>query len=197
MIALYQPDLARIELGRKRQDAIWHDSPPDKLPIVLFAPLPERERFPKFGYDEEFRDPEVMLYNGLWSMIGCARSGSDSVPSLRVNFGTALVASVFGLESDIFPDKMPWLKHHLTKEQLASFRLPRDLRESGYLPKVREYYRLFRSRLDGRGWCYVGVGGGGETRAGDTRERPAGGGGREPLGAGGRDPLLRSHGQHL
>jgi len=155
-LALYQPDLDRIELGRRRQDAIWHDTPPDKLPILFAAPVPEQSSFPSFAMDEEFHDPRVMLYNGLWNMIGVARSHSDSVPSLRANFGTALVASVFGLESEVFPDKMPWLKRHLTKEQIERFELPRDLSCSGYLPRIRETYQLYRSHLDGRGFCYIG-----------------------------------------
>ena len=155
-LSLYQPDSKRIELGRARQGAAWGDGEADTLPIVFGAPVPERNQFPSFGLDEEFHDARVMLYNGLWGLIGFARSASDAVPSIRANFGTGLVASLFGLQSTVFPDKMPWLREHLSKEQIARFSFPSAVGDSGYLSQARGFYETAGLYLDGRAKFYVG-----------------------------------------
>jgi hypothetical protein len=47
-----------------------------------------------------------------------ANSQSDRVPSVRANMGTGVLVSCMGKNQLVFEDKMPWLKEHLTKEEV-------------------------------------------------------------------------------
>jgi len=154
-ISLFQPDAARIELAKKRQAAIWNNQPADYLPLCLQTDVPESSEFGlDFDMVEEHEHLEVMFYKGLWGMIAAARSGSDSVPSIRPNFGTCFVPSMFGLEPDILPHTLPWLKKHLTKEQIKKFEVPDDVSNLGLMPKALVALDYYRGKL-GDGFTYL------------------------------------------
>src|SRR5450830_1910300 len=121
LLGLLRKEVDPVVLGKaqERQAAVWEGKKPDYLPILLCeSAIPERNQYPVFDLKEQFFHPEKMLYEQLWPVLGVLRSKSDSVPSVRVNFGTGFLATVFGLEQDIFPDKLPWLQRHLIKEDI-------------------------------------------------------------------------------
>jgi len=155
-LELFQPDNARLELARKRQAAVWNNEPADYLPITFGVSVPEQENFADLQFDmvDEFFNADVMLFRGIWGMIGVARSGSDSVPSIRANLGTAFVATLFGLEEEVLPHCMPWLKQHLTREQIENFEMPDDISQRGLMPRALEYYRFYQEKL-GPGLTFV------------------------------------------
>jgi len=145
-------DPAVLGKARERQAAVWEGKRPDYLPILLSgSAIPERNQYPVFDLKEQFFDPKKMLYEQLWPALGVLRSKSDSVPSVRVNFGTGFLATVFGLEQDIFPDKMPWLQRHLVKEEILKMTV-KDLEpvaEKGLMPDCLEYIKFYREQLHG------------------------------------------------
>ncbi|MFH2068311.1 MAG: hypothetical protein ABII89_02455 [Candidatus Omnitrophota bacterium] len=141
-----------LEKAEERQSAVWYGKEPDYLPILVSEEsLPERENYPVFDLKEQFFDPEKMLYEQLWPILDILRAKSDSVPSVRVNFGTGFLATVFGLKQEVFPDKMPWLKSHLTKDEILKL-TPEKLEpiaEKGLMPDCGRFVQFYREKLYG------------------------------------------------
>jgi len=144
-------DVKALEDGKKRQAAVWEGKEPDYLPLIFGAANPERDQYPKYDMKEQFFDPEKMLYEQLWGPLSVLRARSDAVPSIRVNFGTGFLCSVFGLNQQIFPDKMPWLQEHLSKDAILKLK-PGDLEpiaEKGLMPEFKRYITLYQEKLKG------------------------------------------------
>jgi len=141
---------APIRRGRERQQAVWAGAEPDYLPLIAVGAVPERKDFPSYDLKEQFHDPEKMLYEQLWGVLATLRGKSDAAASVRVNFGRGFLASVFGLEQEVFTDKMPWLRRHLAKSEISCL-TPESLAplsEKGLLPECRRYIQHYRERLD-------------------------------------------------
>ena len=149
VIALFQPDVERLKLARARQSAVCRNQPADYLPLCLGTNAPEREQYSDLEFDmiDEFYNPDIMLYNAAWGMIGAARSGSDAVPSVRPNLGTGFVASMFGLAPTVQPHTLPWMKEHLTRKEIENFEVPDDVSQLGQMPDAVEYFEFFREKL--------------------------------------------------
>ena len=157
VLSLLQPDAARLKTAKARQAAVWHNRPADYLPFCFDTSAPEQQQYASLEFDmvAEFHQPDVMLYKALWGMIGTARSGSDSIPSIRPNLGTGFVATMFGLRQTILPHTLPWLKQHLTKEQIEKFEVPDDVSPLGLMPAAIERFRFFRQKLNGRAATFI------------------------------------------
>jgi len=148
---LYKPDVERIALAMRRQTAVWKRQKPDKWPIVMVGPLtPEQEAIPEANFKEAFCDPDRMMCVQVRGACAMANARSDSVPSARGNYGTGVLLSCVGLEQEVFPDKMPWLKEHLTREQVARLDpasiAPRGTFKRG-LQFMRRYGEIMGNRL--------------------------------------------------
>ncbi len=142
-------DSAAVARAKTRQSRFWKGLGNDVPTLVLYgAPLtPAQEAaLPPANYKEALESPERMLLNELRGAAGSSNARSDSVPTLRANFGTAVTLSVFGLEQEIFPDKMPWLLRHLTKAE-ASRLTPDDILPKGSVARALEFVRYFKSVL--------------------------------------------------
>lgn len=143
--------------SRARQQAVWRGEPVDRLPLLFSVSVDGLEDVPRFNLEECYYDPAKMLYEHVIAMLGVAESSSDSLPSMRANFGTATLATVFGLEQRIFPDMMPWLDEHLPKETIAAL-TPDDLEpieEKGVMPQVLACIRFFREHLGESAGVYL------------------------------------------
>ena len=86
------------------------------VPLLCYSPLTEEQDkglvAARDGI-EEFNSHEKTLVNGLRSAAMMANSGSDVAPAIRANTGCATAATAFGVEQEVFPDKMPWVRDHL------------------------------------------------------------------------------------
>ena len=154
VLELYKPDLAAMERGRARQAAIWTGGRTDFVPILVAGPPhPQEASFPHYNLKECYYDRERMLVSHLWGMIGCVRSRSDAVPSMRANTGVGTLATVFGCKNTVFEDKMPWVLEHLTPDEALAADVS-DVEERGEMPRVLEYMKYFHEKLDGRGFVY-------------------------------------------
>ncbi|HNT37147.1 MAG TPA: uroporphyrinogen decarboxylase family protein, partial [bacterium] len=145
------------DVSRQRQISVWKGEPVDRLPILFGVPTPGLEGGIHFDMKECYEDREKMLFETLYSMISQAESPSDSLPGIRANTGTGTLPCCFGLKQEIFPDKMPWLKEHLTKEQIMHLE-PDDFDDvtgKGIMPQVLDYQRYFKSQLNGSGWVFL------------------------------------------
>ncbi len=128
--------------------------PVARLPVVMTYPLPQDARFKPFPHREIFNDPAKMLFNELThafqTSIACRERLHDDLPcTVRANFGTVLIASMFGAQVEQFDDNPPWVMHPdgrgLSLEAVLE-RDPLDLSQ-GWCPRVIETYGFFRETL--------------------------------------------------
>jgi uroporphyrinogen-III decarboxylase len=174
ILDLVKVDAARIETGRRRQEAVWRGQAPDRVPIVLGRsesrqvmdrvgpqhlrlcehqlrggrPVPEYHRFDHYTFREQFDDPRKMLIESLWDIIGWARTPGDAQLSLRPNFGVGTLASVFGCSTDMGENDMPWVSQRPPKEKLLEIDLD-GLDHAGLIPRVIEFIQMARTALKG------------------------------------------------
>ena len=147
---LYKPDPARIALARQRQLALWRGNKPDAWPATIQGKLnSDEETIPSPNFKEAFENADLMLCSEVRGALAVVNSGSDAVPSIRVNFGTGICLACLGLEQEIFEDKMPWLKRHLTKDEIARL-TPDDIRIQGSFARGMEYIKRFQEVMGDR-----------------------------------------------
>lgn len=140
---LLHADFERIELAKKRQTAVWRGEKPDAWPIFLSAPLTAEQReIPSPNLREAFYDADLMLCSQVRGACGTFNARSDSVPSIRANFGTGVTLACLGLQQEIFSDKMPWLQQHLTRDEVAKLE-PDDIKIQGDFERALEFMRRF------------------------------------------------------
>ncbi len=129
--------------------------PVERLPLSLAYPLPGDAAFPPFPHREVFDDPEKMLFNELvhafeTGIASHERVGDDLPWTIRANFGTCIIASMFGARVERIGDNPPWVR---------AFERPADLERAldcdgldfsrGWCPRVVERYEFFRAALAG------------------------------------------------
>lgn len=141
----------KIEENRIKQKRVWKNKKTE-IPIILSVEKDEFKNFPDFNLKEQFYDPEKMLYMQLKGIINSISNYSDAVPSVRFNFGTGFIPSIFGIESEIFEDKMPWIKKHLPKEEIKNLKISNfsDIENLGLMQKVRSYLEVYQKYLKDR-----------------------------------------------
>ncbi len=141
---LLRADAERDRLARTRQAKAWQRLKPDLHPILLTAPLTEeQEKISDPNFQEAFDSAELMLCSQIRAACQVVNARSDAVPSIRVNFGTATVLSCLGLEQAVFPDKMPWLRDHLSKGQLSRIEAD-DIQVQGTFARGLQIMRRFK-----------------------------------------------------
>ena len=149
--------------GRSKRDAEerrflgalgWR--PVDRPPLVIAYPYPESARFPLLPHREVFEDPEKMLYNELLCAFDTSIAlhgeiGDDLPFTVRANYGTVLIASIFGVNVEQIADNPPWIRHAhgqaLSLETIAAAD-PRDCRR-GWIPRAAETMQRYREILNG------------------------------------------------
>ncbi len=131
--------------------------PVDRLPFVICGPLPQEPRFQPFPHCEVFTDPEKMLYNELVHAFDTSIAHSDQVQddlpwTVRANFGTVLIASLFGAPVEQLADNPPWIRHEAGSEILLDAVLDRAPLDSaqGWCPRVVETMQAYHAIL--RDW---------------------------------------------
>ena len=129
--------------------------PVDRPPLVVTYPLPEDAPFRPYPHREIFDDPVKMLYNELvcafdTSIALHARVGDDLPLAVRANFGTVLVASMFGARVEQVDDNPPWVVGHeggaYPLERIVDTD-PADF-SAGWIPRAAETMRTYREILD-------------------------------------------------
>jgi len=140
------PDMSRRV---RKQLALWAGTP-DVHCEIRSVSTPWAARLPGYDLEEIHWDSEKMLVSQLKSAVGMALSGSDGIPSVRANMGCGLVGGLFGLRQRVFPDKMPWLLEHLTKEQILSLR-PGEFTITDEYKQALAHMRYMKDMLRGTG----------------------------------------------
>ena len=127
--------------------------PLEWLPMVISFPYPKSAKIQPFPHREIFDNPEKMLFNELvhafdTSIFLHSEVGSDLPYTIRANFGTVIIASLFGGKVEQRDDNPPWVRHFETPEEFQTIfdRKPQDFSQ-GICPKVVERYRIFNDIL--------------------------------------------------
>lgn len=124
-----------------------------RLPLVLTYNLPEDFPFKPYPLSQARDNPEKMLYNELVhafdSSIACRDLLDDDLPcAIRANFGTVVIASIFGAEIEQVNNNPPWVRP-LESSDIFERILdcdPCDFSQ-GWCPKVVETYKFFNDVL--------------------------------------------------
>jgi uroporphyrinogen-III decarboxylase len=147
---LYRPDMSRINLAKKRQNAVWAGKKPDKWPLLLAGELTgDQKSIPQYDLQQAFYNADYMLCNNVREACRFANGNSDIVPSMRANMGTGILMACIGLEQDIFPDKMPWFQKHLSREEVKKLEAD-DIKIQGSFAMALNHMRRFKEIMGER-----------------------------------------------
>jgi len=129
----------------------WEPVP--RLPLVLSYALPSDFPFQPLPVKQTFDGPEKMLYNELVyafnASIACRGQLDDDLPcTIRANFGTVIMASMFGGKIEQSGDSPPWVRQF---ETIGEFRRILDIDpldfSKGWCPAVIETYEFYQRQL--------------------------------------------------
>jgi hypothetical protein len=137
---------------RHRCALAWQ--PVDRPPLVISHPLPPDARFQPWPHHEIFDDPAKMLFNELvhafeTSIATSGKVGDDLPWTIRANFGTVVIASLFGARVEQVDDNPPWVQPNDTRPlTLRSLRDvdPTDYSQ-GWCPRVLERCEFFHEAV--------------------------------------------------
>ncbi|MFH1573479.1 MAG: hypothetical protein ABIG68_05815, partial [Acidobacteriota bacterium] len=121
-------------------------------PVVMAYPLPEDAPFRPYPHSRIFGDPEKMLFNEgahAFNTGICSRDrvGDDLPCTVRANFGTVVIASLFGARAEQVEENPPWIRHGDGRDVDLEGILdcdPLDFSQ-GWCPRVVETYRFYQS----------------------------------------------------
>ena len=122
-------DAAReqIEAAEARQLAFWENNS-HAIPLLLSANVSEGQNMglKRHNLKEIHFDSQKMLENELLGALRAVYGRADAVPSVRANMGCSVFPSLLGVTPRLFEDMMPWVKEHLSKEQILQMK-PADI----------------------------------------------------------------------
>jgi hypothetical protein len=146
------PILQENIFERHRRALDWELT--DKLPLIISFPFPESNTINPFPHREALRNPEKMLFNELVHAFNTSIFLHDEIKddlpyTVRANYGTVIVASIFARKIEQRDDNPPWARHYDTIDELLGiFDMdPRDF-SSGYVNQLIETYIFYNQVLD-------------------------------------------------
>lgn len=129
----------------------WESAP--RLPLVLSYPLPQDFHFKPYPTSQILDNPEKMLYNELVyafnASIACRDRLDDDVPCIiRANFGTVIIASMFGGKIEQIGENPPWIRPFENDKEFEKVLDcdPLDF-SKGWCSKVTGTYKVYRQIL--------------------------------------------------
>jgi len=138
--------------NRHRRALNWQ--PVDRLPVIVALSSPEELRFAPYRHGEVFNCPEKMLFNELvyafnTSIASRDALGDDLPCTIRANFGTVVIASMFGACVEQIDDNPPWVRHDGDSDTSLRGVLDHDPLDfsQGWCPRVVEMCRFYDSVL--------------------------------------------------
>lgn len=150
---LKRPESERI--GRERISAIYEGRESDYIPILVDTSAHFINYTVDYDLREQFFSKEKMLYATLKRMIEAAKIDCDGQLCLRVNLGTVLMPSLFGLCPVVMEDNQPWCKDHLSKEEILHFHIPDNLSQVGLMSKALDYMAYFEETVGDLAHIYL------------------------------------------
>jgi hypothetical protein len=128
--------------------------PVDRLPVIVTLPAPQELRFTPYPHGEVFLNPEKMLFNELVYAFNTSIAsrdvlGDDLPCTIRANFGTVVIASMFGAQVEQIGDNPPWVRHDGDKKTSLEEVLDYDPLDfsKGWCPRVVQMCQFYENVL--------------------------------------------------
>ncbi len=142
----------QITIGEKfRRSLNWETT--GQLPLIISYPFPKSSSFCPFPHKEIFDNPEKMLFNELTHAFDTSilfhNEVSDDLPyTIRANFGTVIIASLFGGIIEQRDNNPPWVRHFETQNDFMSIFDcdPSDFTQ-GICPQIIDRYQFYKDVL--------------------------------------------------
>ncbi len=136
------PDmLARVRRLTEEYQALRLNPAASRPMVIVNAPgKPARFR-------ARWEDPLIMLEDGAAVVQAHLELGDDRLPVLRVEFGTAVVASLFGIEVQVKDDSLPFAREAPARSLEELLALPEPELTAGLGPKLLAFNRAIRAAL--------------------------------------------------
>ena len=99
-------DLDHVRRTRELQRRAFAFEPVEHIPTCIHYPVPEEE-WPNYGFLEFYQDPAKMLLAELRTVYAGAKLQDDRLYGIRANYGTGIIASMFGCPTVTFTDSLP------------------------------------------------------------------------------------------
>ena len=129
--------------------------PVPRLPLIIAHPIPAQARFQPYPHHEIFEHPARMLYNELVHAFGYSLSSrselrDDLLGAVRANFGTVVIASLFGAHVEQVAENPPWVRRLPGQEIGLDAILDRDPGDfsQGWCPRVVETCQFYQHVLN-------------------------------------------------
>ncbi len=99
-------DPEHVRRTHELQQRAFAFAPVNHIPTMIVYPTPPEE-WPDYGFQEIFDDPGKMLLHELRDVYAGAKLGDDRLYGIRANYGTGIIASLFGCRTVTFDDSLP------------------------------------------------------------------------------------------
>ncbi|MCX7598611.1 MAG: uroporphyrinogen decarboxylase family protein [Armatimonadetes bacterium] len=98
-------DLDHVVRTSDLQRRCFAFEPVEHIPTVIDYPV--GEEWPEFGFEDIYHDPAKMLLSELRSVYTGAKLQDDRLYGIRANYGTGIIASMFGCEVVVLDHSLP------------------------------------------------------------------------------------------
>lgn len=102
-------DEEHIEKTRELQRKTFNFEKVERTPVEIVYDVPENE-WPSYDFTEIFHDREKMLLSELKNIYLGVKLKDDRLYGIRANYGTGIIASIFGCPIHIFGNMLPCAK---------------------------------------------------------------------------------------
>jgi hypothetical protein len=127
---------------------------PDYLPLVIYGfdcNRPEEmnfwwEKSLRYPLEEQFDNPEKMLYEQLTRLRPYRRFQNDTTVAVYPNYGNAFLTSAFGLDIKTI-NNCTYPEHTLTCKEMNNLELPEDLSKVPTIARAIRFIEYVRSVL--------------------------------------------------
>ncbi|MBN1436635.1 MAG: hypothetical protein JW936_06150 [Sedimentisphaerales bacterium] len=139
-------DLDHIQRTQTLQQKAFTFQPVPHIPTTIQYPI-DKDEWPQYSFTEIFDDPGKMLLQELRSVYAGAKLQDDRLYGIRCNYGTGIIASMFGCQTKVFDNSLP-IGLHISPEQLDKQidQGPPEFNQ-GLFPKVLETAAFFKETL--------------------------------------------------
>lgn len=128
--------------------------PVPRLPLIFSHPIPAQARFQPYPHHQIFEHPAKMLYNELVQAFNHSLSSrpelqDDLTGAVRANFGTIVIASLFGAHVEQVAENPPWVRKVPGQEIGLDAILDRDPCDfsQGWIPRIVETCHFYQHVL--------------------------------------------------
>ncbi|HUS48010.1 MAG TPA: hypothetical protein VM098_07820 [Phycisphaerae bacterium] len=132
-------DADRVATAKRRQADMFAWRRSDYVPITFGAEVEALRHLPDFDWARQFAEPAVSLYMQMKDVIRASVGGSDYVPTVRADTGVINGPSILGAPFKVPAHTKPVISGHISKDRLAAFEVPDDIRGLGVIPTMVEH----------------------------------------------------------